>query len=53
MDRLECITCGVYVAPGDGAVKMPCPACGEAIGRCPRCRDLGKRYTHKCGFEGP
>jgi predicted RNA-binding Zn-ribbon protein involved in translation (DUF1610 family) len=53
MERLECITCGTYVTPGAGATKLPCPLCGETIGRCVRCRELGKRYACKCGFEGP
>jgi predicted RNA-binding Zn-ribbon protein involved in translation (DUF1610 family) len=53
MERLTCITCGTYVTTGDGAVKFPCPTCDDVIGRCTRCRELGKRYTSKCGFEGP
>ncbi len=53
MERLTCISCGAYITVGNGSVKLPCPECGEAIGRCERCRLLGRRYTCKCGFEGP
>lgn len=53
MERLRCISCGGYVVIGDGSVSFPCPACGEMIGRCSRCRRIGKRYACSCGFEGP
>jgi len=53
MSELKCISCGAYVTVGRGSVKFPCPECGEIIARCIRCRELGKRYFSKCGFEGP
>ena len=52
-DKLRCISCGAYVAIGAGSVKLPCPECGEVVGRCARCRTLGKKYNCKCGYEGP
>lgn len=53
MEKLRCISCGGYVVIGDGSVAFPCPLCDETIGRCSRCRRIGKRYTSSCGFEGP
>ena len=53
MDRLRCTSCGAYVVIGDGSVKFTCPECDEVMGRCSRCRNLGKRYVSACGFEGP
>jgi len=45
MERLTCISCGTYIQVGKGAVRFPCPECDEIIGRCKRCRELGKRYV--------
>lgn len=53
MDRIRCISCGSYINVGLGYAKFPCPECAEILGRCVRCRELGKRYVCKCGFEGP
>ncbi|MFQ6105855.1 MAG: zinc finger domain-containing protein [Candidatus Hydrothermarchaeaceae archaeon] len=53
MERVRCISCGAYIQVGSGSVKFECPMCEESIGRCTRCRELGKRFTSKCGFEGP
>jgi hypothetical protein len=53
VERLTCISCGTYITVGSGAVKFPCPECGEVLGRCTRCRELGKKYLCKCGFKGP
>jgi len=54
MADLTCISCGSYVKVGEGSVQFKCPGCGELIGRCSRCRELGKRYVcAACGFEGP
>ncbi len=52
-ERITCITCGAYILIGNGSVKFSCPECGELIGRCVRCKDLGKRFSCKCGFYGP
>jgi predicted RNA-binding Zn-ribbon protein involved in translation (DUF1610 family) len=50
-----CIWCGRTVTPGENAVKLPCPSCGEfEIWRCERCRLFGRSYKcPKCGFVGP
>ncbi|HDH28921.1 MAG TPA: DUF1610 domain-containing protein [Euryarchaeota archaeon] len=53
MERLTCKSCGAIISIGDGSAKFPCPNCDEIIGRCARCRKLGKSYTSKCGFGGP
>ena len=53
IEKLRCITCGSFIEIGKGAVKFPCPICGEIIARCARCRTLARRYKHECGFEGP
>ncbi len=53
MDKLTCISCGATISIGEGSNKFPCPKCDELIGRCARCRKLGKKYISKCGFEGP
>ncbi|RAH16405.1 MAG: RNA-binding protein [Methanobacteriota archaeon] len=36
-----------------GSTTFPCPACGEPIGRSPRCRNQGVPYICSCGFQGP
>ena len=36
-----------------GSTTFPCPACGEPIGRSPRCRNQGVPYVCSCGFQGP
>ena len=37
-----------------GSTTFPCPACGEPIGRSPRCRNQGVTYVcTSCGFQGP
>ncbi|MCJ7770091.1 zinc finger domain-containing protein [Candidatus Bathyarchaeota archaeon] len=50
-----CIWCGHVIAPGEKAVKFPCPSCGEfELWRCEKCRDFGRSYKcPKCGFQGP
>jgi len=49
----HCISCGVALIE-KGSVRLPCPICGEEIGRCPRCRVLSTPYVCKnCGFRGP
>jgi hypothetical protein len=53
MGKTTCISCGAHILIGEGSVEFPCPACGEAVGRCARCRTIGKKYTCTCGFEGP
>lgn len=51
--KSTCSSCGAIFTIGDGSVKFQCPACGETIGRCARCRTIGKKYYCTCGFEGP
>ncbi len=51
--KVRCVSCGVYIAVGDGSVNFPCPDCGELTGRCANCRALGRMYTCTCGFIGP
>ncbi len=53
MDSLTCKSCGAIVVIGEGSVKFTCPYCDEIIGRCTRCRKLGKKYVSACGHEGP
>lgn len=53
MSRTRCVSCGTYVAIGDGSVEFKCPECEKVTGRCQQCRKLGKRYSCECGFEGP
>jgi len=51
--KSRCVSCGVYIAVGDGSVTFPCPECGEGSGRCVNCRALGRQYKCTCGFVGP
>ncbi|MDP6459462.1 MAG: zinc finger domain-containing protein [Candidatus Hydrothermarchaeota archaeon] len=53
MGKSKCISCGAIFHIGDESVEFPCPACGESLGRCARCRTIGKKYTCTCGFGGP
>jgi len=49
----NCTTCGINLVE-DGSVRLPCPKCGEGIGRCQSCRVLANTYEcPKCGFVGP
>ena len=50
---MKCISCGVHLESGRGAVRFTCPECGEGVGRCGRCKNRGTQYRCKCGFEGP
>src|SRR5712692_9680162 len=51
----SCNWCGRMILPREGAVKFPCPQCGETtIWRCEKCRGFGRPYKcQKCGFSGP
>ncbi len=51
--KSRCVSCGAYIAVGDGSVTFPCPECGEGSGRCANCRALGRQYKCTCGFVGP
>ncbi|HYB84937.1 MAG TPA: zinc finger domain-containing protein [archaeon] len=50
-----CTWCSRTILPGEGAVKFPCPNCGEVIiWRDEKCRMFGRPYRCvKCGFTGP
>ncbi|MEM2907956.1 MAG: zinc finger domain-containing protein [Candidatus Hadarchaeales archaeon] len=50
-----CTSCNREIAPGDRAVKFPCPSCGNfEIWRCAKCRRLSNPYRcPSCGFVGP
>ncbi|MCW4032411.1 MAG: zinc finger domain-containing protein [Candidatus Bathyarchaeota archaeon] len=50
-----CNWCGKIIAPGERAIKFPCPGCGEVvIWRCEKCRLFGRSYKcPKCGIKGP
>jgi predicted RNA-binding Zn-ribbon protein involved in translation (DUF1610 family) len=50
-----CNWCGKIIAPGEQAIKFPCPGCGEVvIWRCEKCRLFGRSYKcPKCGTKGP
>ncbi|DAC41959.1 MAG: RNA-binding protein [Euryarchaeota archaeon] len=48
-----CTSSGVPLVD-KGSTTFPCPACGEPIGRSPRCRNQGVSYVcPSCGFQGP
>ena len=51
--QLVCSSCKRKITGGSGATEFSCPECGEVVGRCARCRTLGKKYNCKCGYEGP
>ncbi|MGA2783623.1 MAG: zinc finger domain-containing protein [Candidatus Bathyarchaeia archaeon] len=50
-----CSWCARTILPGEGAVKFPCPSCGEVtIWRCEKCRMFGRPYRCvKCGYSAP
>jgi len=49
----NCTTCGTNLVES-GSVRLPCPKCGEGLGRCQGCRVLANTYEcPKCGFVGP
>ncbi|MFQ6075265.1 MAG: zinc finger domain-containing protein [Candidatus Bathyarchaeia archaeon] len=50
-----CNWCGHIIMPGEKAVKLQCPSCGEiTLWRCEKCRAFGRPYKcPKCGFTGP
>ncbi|MDP7001787.1 MAG: zinc finger domain-containing protein [Candidatus Poseidoniaceae archaeon] len=48
-----CASSGVPLTEA-GATSLPCPKCGNSIGRSPRCRNQAVSYVCTgCGFEGP
>jgi len=54
MDDMSCNGCGASITPGEHSVKFKCPACGEMIVRCSKCKITSNNYTcKKCGFVGP
>ncbi|MEM3692906.1 MAG: zinc finger domain-containing protein [Candidatus Bathyarchaeia archaeon] len=55
MKMPNCFSCNRIIAPGERAVKFPCPSCASiTIWRCERCRILRRQYKcPSCGFTGP
>lgn len=53
MKAVECQSCKQEIPLIEPYVQFECPACGELIARCEKCRTFGHNYTCKCGFEGP
>jgi hypothetical protein len=53
MAKTKCISCGALSLIGDESVEFHCPSCEVLVGRCARCRNIGKKYICNCGFEGP
>lgn len=54
MDRAECVTCGQNLEAAESFVVFDCPACGEEIARCKRCKKLKNAFECSCGdFRGP
>jgi predicted RNA-binding Zn-ribbon protein involved in translation (DUF1610 family) len=48
-----CTASGVPLVDA-ASTSFPCPDCGHAIGRSPRCRDQGVAWIcPDCGFQGP